>query len=63
MRVQVAGTIQKMSEDKTQFSSSWGRSSSDWVMTIDPQAFSDGILRVSYGINTMVADQVKKVRK
>lgn len=57
------GTVQQMSLDKTQFSSSWGRSSSDWVMTLDPQAFSDGILRVGYAINSMVADQVKKVQK
>jgi hypothetical protein len=60
---EVAGTIQKMSEDTTQFSSSWGRKSSDWVMTIDPQAFSDGILRVAYAINDMTVAQVKKVRK
>ena len=60
---EVTGTIKKLSEDKTQFSSSWGRSSSDWLMTLDPTAFSDGVLQASYAINTYVADQVKKVRK
>lgn len=58
-----AGTIKLMSEDKTAFSKAWQRNSSDWVMTLDQQAFSDGVLRVSYAINRMIADQVKKVRK
>ncbi|MES1168693.1 MAG: hypothetical protein ABUL61_05945, partial [Oleiharenicola lentus] len=60
---EVTGTVKKMSEDKTQFSSSWGRSSSDYLFTLDPQAFSDGVLRVGFAINSMIADQVKKVRK
>ncbi|HEY8996151.1 MAG TPA: hypothetical protein VIM71_15905 [Lacunisphaera sp.] len=55
--------MKKLSEDITHFSSSWGRSSSDWVLLLDQQAFSDGILRVGYAIDSMVADQVKKVRK
>lgn len=59
----VAGTVKKLSEDITHFSSSWGRSSSDWVMLLDAQAFSDGVLRVGYAIDTMIADQVKKARK
>jgi hypothetical protein len=60
---EVTGTIKKLSEDKTQFSASWAQSTSDWMMALDAQAFSDGVLRVSYAINSMVADQVKKVRK
>jgi hypothetical protein len=60
---EVTGTIKLMSDDKTEFSRSWQRSSSDWVMTLDPQAFSDGILRVAYAINDMTVAQVKKVRK
>jgi hypothetical protein len=60
---EVTGTIKKMSEDKTEFSRSWQRSSSDWVMTLDPQLFSDGIERVGVAINTMLVEQVKKVRK
>jgi hypothetical protein len=59
----VAGTVKKMSEDQTNFSSAWGRSSSDYLFTLDPAAFSDGVLRVGSAINTMIADQVKKVRK
>ena len=57
------GTVKKMSEDTTNFSSSWGRSSSDWVMTLDPALFSDGILSVGYAINAMTVAQVKKVQK
>ncbi len=60
---EVTGTVKLMNEDKTEFSKAWQRSSTDWVMTLDQQAFSDGVLRVGYAINTMVADQVKKVRK
>ena len=60
---EVAGTVKKLSEDKTNFSSSWGRSSSDWMMTVDPAAFSEGITRVGFAINTMIADQVKKAKK
>ncbi len=59
----VAGTVKLMSEDKTEFSKAWQRSSSDWLMTLDPQAFSDGILRVGYAINAMTVDQIRKVRK
>ena len=57
------GTVKKMSEDTTNFTSLWGRSSSDYLFTLDPAAFSDGVLRVGYAINTMIADQVKKARK
>jgi tartrate dehydratase alpha subunit/fumarate hydratase class I-like protein len=60
---EATGTIKLMSEDKTEFSRSWQRNTSDWVMTLDPQAFSGGVLRVTSAINTMIADQVKKVRK
>ncbi len=52
-----------MNEDKTEFSKAWQRSSSDWVMTLDPQAFADGILRVAYAINTMTVAQISKVQK
>jgi hypothetical protein len=60
---EVTGTIRKMNEDTTNFSKSWGRTKSDYLFTLDPQAFSDGVLRVAYAVNTMIADQVKKVRK
>ncbi len=60
---EVTGKVRLMSEDKTEFSKAWQRSSSDWVMTLDPQAFSDGILRVATAINTMTVGQIKKVQK
>jgi hypothetical protein len=60
---EATGTMKLMSQDSTEFSKSWQRSSSDWVMTLDPQAFSGGVLRVTSAINTMIAEQVKKVRK
>ena len=60
---EVAGTVRKLSEDKTNFSSSCGRNSSDWLMTIDSPAFSDGILCVGYTLNPMIAGQVKRVRR
>ncbi|MEO6568398.1 MAG: hypothetical protein ABIO94_06505 [Opitutaceae bacterium] len=60
---EVTGTVKKLSEDNTSFSSSWGRSSSDWVMKLDPDAFSDGVLRVGYAINTYVVAAVKKAQK
>jgi hypothetical protein len=60
---EVTGTVKKMSEDTTKFTSLWGRSTSDYLFTLDPAAFSDGVLRVGFAINSMIADQVKKVRK
>lgn len=63
LAAEVAGTVKLASEDKTSFTSEWQRTSSDWLMTLDPQAFSDGILRVSYAINTLIANEVKKALK
>jgi hypothetical protein len=60
---EVTGTVKKLSEDKTQFSASWGQSSSDWVMKLDPEAFSNGVLRVGYAINDYVVAAVKKAQK
>jgi len=60
---EVTGKIRKLSEDTTNFSKSWGRTKADYLFTLDQEAFSDGVLRVAYAVNTMIADQVKKVRK
>ncbi|MDB6093862.1 MAG: hypothetical protein JWM32_1424 [Verrucomicrobia bacterium] len=58
-----AGVLKKLSEDKTSFTASWGRSSVDYLFTLDQAAFSDGILRVSYALNTMVVDKIKHAHK
>ncbi len=60
LAAEVAGTPKLMSDDQTEFSRSWKRSSSDWVMELDPVAFSDGILRVGYAINDLIVKQAKK---
>lgn len=60
---EVAGTLKKLSEDTTNFSSSWGRNSSDYLFTLDPVAFSDGVLRVGFAINTMIVSQIQKAKK
>ncbi|MBI5168523.1 MAG: hypothetical protein HZA61_03450 [Candidatus Eisenbacteria bacterium] len=58
-----AGTITQISEDHTTFSSEWKRASGDYVMTIDPKLFSDGVLRVAFAINSMVVAEVQKANK
>jgi hypothetical protein len=58
-----AGVVTKLSDDKTSFTSSWNRSSADYLFTLDQQAFSDGILRVSYALNTMIVSEIKKGHK
>ncbi|HVU18524.1 MAG TPA: hypothetical protein VHD32_16595 [Candidatus Didemnitutus sp.] len=60
LAAEVTGTLKKVSEDKTNFTRSWGRNSSDYVFHLDPQAFSDGVLRVGFAINTMIVAQVRK---
>lgn len=57
---EVTGTIRKLSEDKTTFSSAWQTTSGDFVMTLDPTAFSDGILRVGFAINGLIVSEVAK---
>lgn len=57
---EVTGTIKKLSEDKTTFSEAWQTTSGDFVMTLDPTAFTDGILRVGYAINGVIVSEVAK---
>ena len=56
----VTGTIRKVSEDKTTFSESWQTTSGDFIMTLDPTAFSDGILRVGFAINGLIVSEAVK---
>lgn len=58
-----AGTITQVSEDHTNFSAEWKRVSGDYVMTVDPVKFSDGVLRVAFAINSMVVAEVQKANK
>lgn len=60
---EVTGTIVKASEDKTNFSDAWRRTSSDFVMTLDQTAFVDGVLRVAYSLNTMTVGEIGKAKK
>ncbi|MEO6323512.1 MAG: hypothetical protein ABIT01_00135 [Thermoanaerobaculia bacterium] len=58
-----AGTIKRLSEDKTEFSSDWKRTSGDFLMTLDRPAFSEGVLRVGYAINALIVSEVGKKQK
>jgi hypothetical protein len=60
---EVAGVSKKLSEDDTNFSSSWGRSSADFLFTLDQAAFSDGVTRVGTQINSMIVAQIQKAKK
>jgi len=57
------GTLKKVSEDDYNFTSSWGRSSADYVFTLDQAVFSAGVLRVGDQVNSYVVDQIKKAKK
>jgi hypothetical protein len=63
LAAEVAGTIEKASEDKTSFSDSWKRTSGDFVMTLDQTAFADGVLRVGYAINGLIVSEIAKAKK
>lgn len=60
---EAAGQLKKLSDDTTKFSASWNRSSADYMFTLDPQAFSDGILRVGYAVNDVIVAEIKKGHK
>lgn len=57
------GTMKKLSDDTTTFSSVWKRSSADFMFELDQAAFSDGVLRVGHAINAVVLDQAVKANK
>jgi hypothetical protein len=58
-----AGTITKLSEDKTSFSAAWKRVSGDYSMTIDPVAFEDGVMRVGLAVNAMIVEKMVQAHK
>jgi hypothetical protein len=63
LAAEVAGTIRKVSEDKTTVSGSWETTSGDFIMTLDPTAFSDGILRVGYAVNALIVAEAVKAHR
>ena len=63
LAAEVTGTIRKVSEDKTTFSAVWETTSGDFVMTLDPTAFTDGILRVGYAVNGLILAEAAKGRR
>jgi hypothetical protein len=58
-----AGTIKQLSEKKYSISKEWQRTSGDYSMTLDPVAFTDGIMRVGLAINTMILSEIAKAQK
>jgi hypothetical protein len=58
----VAGTITKVSEDRTHVSHVFETSSDDYIMSLDKTAFGDGILRVGFAVNDMIVAEIKKER-
>jgi hypothetical protein len=62
LAAQVAGKISKLDEDTTNFSASWKRTSADFMFTLDPPAFNEGVLRVGFALNAFVAGQVSKAQ-
>ena len=59
---EVTGTIANASEDKSSFGD-WKRTTADYTMTLDPVAFSDGVLRVGLATNDMIVERITKERK
>lgn len=58
LAAEVTGTIEKVNADKTTFSAAWQRTSLDFAMTLDREAFTDGVLRVAYALNEMTVQKV-----
>jgi hypothetical protein len=58
----VAGKITKVSEDRTTVSHVFETTADDYIMQLDPTAFSDGILRVGFAVNDMIVAEIKKER-
>jgi len=63
LAAEVAGTIKQLKEEKYAFSKEWQRTSGDYSMTLDPVAFTDGIMRVGLAINTMILSEIAKAQK
>jgi hypothetical protein len=56
----VTGTIKKVSEDKMTVHDLWETTSGDFVMTLDPTVFGDGILRVGFAVNGLIVSELAK---
>jgi hypothetical protein len=56
----VAGTITKVSEDRTHVAHVFETGSDDYVMQLDQTVFSDGILRVGFAVNDLIVAEIKK---
>lgn len=52
------GTVQKLAEDTSDFGE-WARTTADFAFVIDPAAFSDGVLRVGYAVNSRTVKTLK----
>lgn len=63
MAAEVTGTMKKLSDDTTNFSSMWKRSSADFMFELDANAFTDGALRVGYAINNVIVAEAVKANK
>lgn len=57
------GIIKQLSEQTYEFSKEWQRTSGDFSMTLDPVAFTDGIMRVGLAINAMIISELAKAHK
>lgn len=57
------GTIEKLSETKTDFSSEWKRTSGDFSLAVDQAAFATAVLRVAYASNDLTVERAKKAQK
>lgn len=56
----VAGTISLASSDNMHVNHVLDFTSGNYVMVLDQTAFTDGILRVAFAVNSMIANEVKK---
>jgi hypothetical protein len=54
------GVIKKVSEDKFTVHDLMESTSGDFVMTLDPTIFSDGILRVGFAVNGLIVSELAK---
>ncbi|MEO8379897.1 MAG: hypothetical protein ABI779_09580 [Acidobacteriota bacterium] len=57
---EVAGTIALVSEDNMQVSHVFATTRQDYIMTLNPTAFTDGILRVGHAVNEMLVKEIVK---
>jgi hypothetical protein len=61
--VDSVGKVEMQGEARDISFGDWKRSSGDWVMTINPAAFGEGILKGGYAINDAVVAAVVKEKK